>query len=458
MTDAFDRLDDEVAEGARSPVSGITSAMQAGEALATDVLHPDAPEAGATAPAIAGPRREMTSYLLVQASWFAAFGLQMVLFPHLIVNVLQENAARLGLAQMALSLPSLVFILFGGVLAERADGRVLLIVLHGVAAIPPALLAWWALDEQVAFGVLIAYALVMGTVGAFMMPARDAILNEVVARRSAAGSRLTLQQGVALASLTQFGAQIIGLGLGGFAGRVDESVLLGVQAAVVGIGALAALMLGRGQMVRTGRKGLGAAFGDIADGFRAVAGNSLLWPMTMSMVGVGVFVIGSFLVVLPIINRDVYGLGADGIRNMFITFWFGAFVSSVALSRFRGVKRPGRVLLIAQLLGSLCILFLVRQVPYPLFLTVVFVWGLAAGVSITLSRTIVQEAAPPAQLARVLSIYQLGFMGGAPIGAALMGFIAATFGAAVTPLVPALGMTVIIVWLAFGSPLWRLRR
>ena len=65
-----------------------------------------------------------------------------------------------------------------------------------------------------------------------------------------------------------------------------------------------------------------------------------------------------------------------------------------------------------------------------------FVWGLAAGISIMMSRTIVQAAAPPHLLARVLSIYQLGFMGGAPLGAALMGVVADAAGPQLVILVP----------------------
>ena len=66
MSDSFDALDDEIAEGARSPVSGVSSALAAGEALTSaeqkHVIF------------------ELPAYLIVQMSWFTAFGLQMVVF------------------------------------------------------------------------------------------------------------------------------------------------------------------------------------------------------------------------------------------------------------------------------------------------------------------------------------------------------------------------------------------
>lgn len=440
----LDKLDEEIAEGAASPVTGVLSSVTAGEALT----------------AVGGRRRamvELPAYLFVQIAWFTAFGLQTVLFPYMLKNILGVSGTMLGVAQMALAAPSVVFILLGGVVAERADGRSLLFIFHLLASLPAVALAFAMRTEGLEYWMMLAYAVAMGTIGAFMMPARDAILNEVVERRRGAGSAMTLQQGVAFATLAQFAAQIVGLWIGGFANWSGVWPLLGVQAIIVALGAIAAIFLDRGRMVQTGRKGAGAVFGDILDGMRCVRANPILLSMVMSMFGVGVFVIGAFLVILPIINADVYGFESGGLRNIFVTFWAGAFCSSVAISRFRNLKRPGRILLAAQFIGSAGILFLTTHTPYPLFIALVFVWGLAAGVSIMMSRSIVQAAAPPHMLARVLSIYQLGFMGGAPLGAALMGVVADRAGPQLVILVPSIGMLAMIVWMTFFTPIWRMK-
>jgi MFS family permease len=326
-----------------------------------------------------------------------------------------------------------------------------------MAALPALALAIAAQGAGLEYWMLLTYAISMGTIGAFMMPARDAILNEVVERRRDAGSSITLQQGVAFATLAQFAAQIVGLWIGGFASWRGVWPLLAVQAGIVAAGAIAAIFLDRGRMVQTGRTGIGAVFGDIADGMRCVRTNPVLVSMVASMFGVGVFVIGAFLVILPIINADIYRNESGGLRNIFVTFWAGAFCSSIAMSRFKRLKRPGRILLMAQLIGSVGMFLLVGVVPYPAFITLVFIWGLASGISIMMSRSIVQAAAPPHLLARVLSIYQLGFMGGAPIGAALMGVLADAFGPRLVVLAPATGMVAMIVWLYVFTPIWRIR-
>jgi MFS family permease len=443
LTNPLDKLDEEIAEGAHSPVSGVVTSVTAGEVLTS-----------------VGRRRvlvELPAYLLVQIAWFTAFGLQTVLFPYVLKNQLGVSGTLLGLAQMALAAPSVAFILLGGVVAERAEGRSLLVLFHLMAALPALALAIAAQGAGLEYWMLLTYAISMGTIGAFMMPARDAILNEVVERRRDAGSSITLQQGVAFATLAQFAAQIVGLWIGGFASWRGVWPLLAVQAGIVAAGAIAAIFLDRGRMVQTGRTGIGAVFGDIADGMRCVRKNPVLVSMVASMFGVGVFVIGAFLVILPIINADIYRNESGGLRNIFVTFWAGAFCSSIAMSRFKRLKRPGRILLMAQLIGSVGMFLLVGVVPYPAFITLVFIWGLASGISIMMSRSIVQAAAPPHLLARVLSIYQLGFMGGAPIGAALMGVLADAFGPRLVVLVPATGMVAMIVWLYVFTPIWRIR-
>ena len=450
----------------QSPVSGIETSMGAGREFFEQATH------AGTQRVYRNVLRELPAYLFVQTSWFMAFGLQMVLFPYLITNKLGLGGIELGLANMALSAPSVIFLLLGGVVAERASGKPLLMLLHLMAALPPMMLAFALWHGNLTYPLMLAYGIAMGTVGAFMMPARDSILNEVVERRMRVGSGVTLQQGIAFATVAQFAAQILGLILAGYAdkatrmpdflggfiiGPIDSWRLLAIQGAVVAAGVLGALLLAHGRRVKTGRSGITAAFGDIADGFRAVRADPRLWSMTVLMFGVGIFVIGSFLVVLPIINRDIYGLQSDGIRDMFVTFWFGAFVSSVALSVFRNVKRPGRLLLAAQLIGSLAILLVLNNIPHWGFLMVVFVWGLAAGVSIATSRSIVQDAAPKDQLARVLSIYQLGFMAGAPFGAFVMGTLTDLIGPHLVAIVPASGMTLLIIWMILSTPIWNMK-
>ena len=455
-----------------SPVSGVNSAMGAGAGASLFLTS----RSKFVQRIKRRVKRELPAYLCIQFTWFMSFGLQLVLLPHLILSEqhLGLDGKALGLANFALAIPSVIFILLGGVVAERADGKKLLMVLHLLAALPPLSLGFALMNGNLEYSYMIVYGLALGMVGAFMMPARDAIVNEVVERRIRTGSGISRQLGVTLATMAQFVAQIAGLIIAGYAdkatalpswlggamiGPIASWRLLILQGLVVAAGSIFALMIARGRKVKTGRSGKTAAVRDILDGFKTVKSDPRLWGMSLLMLGVGVFVMGSFLVVLPKINRDVYQLDADGLRDMFVTFWLGAFVASVALSAFKYIKRQGRVLLIAQFLGCMLILVLLWTPPHWVFLMVVFVWGIAAGISIAMSRSIVQDAAPKEKLARALSIYQLGFMAGMPIGAAIMGFLADLYPTEPQRIafVPALGMGILIIWMARCTPVWNLK-
>lgn len=447
MSDAFDALDDDVARGPVHPMIGVADPAPA-------IQH--APEPRTEAQRLRAGW-EFPAYLIVQASWFAGFGLQMVLFSFLATQILHVSPQLFGVAQISLTAPSIFLILFGGVLAERAEGRLLLLSLHAMASLPALALAFVVHGPGFAFWMMLAYGVVMGSIGAFMMPARDAILNEVIFRRQAMGSPLSLQQGVAIASLAQFAAQLGGLFLGGMAGSAGVSSLLVAQSAILASGAIAALFLCSARVLPRATEPARNPFRAIAESFGVVRQSPVIGPMILSTFGIGVFVIGSFLVILPIFSRDVYKGGSGFLSLIFVTFWLGAFFSALAMTRFRHLRRPGVVMLLAQGFGALCMLVLTLELSAARFLGLCFVWGLAAGISITVSRAIVQTAAPKAHLARVLAVYQLGFMGGAPIGAGIAGLAVQHWGIYVAPWLPAIGLMGIVLILALGTPIRKLQ-
>jgi MFS family permease len=63
---------------------------------------------------------------------------------------------------------------------------------------------------------------------------------------------------------------------------------------------------------------------------------------------------------------------------------------------------------------------------------------------INASRTLVQEEAPPDQRGRVLSVYQLGFIGGGPLGAATAGLVAGSVGPLMTLRIFGAGMLLLV--------------
>jgi MFS family permease len=384
-------------------------------------------------------------YLAGTSSWFASSGMQTIVFPWLVTVVLHEPAARVGIAQMSLMAPSIFLMLLGGAVADRADCRRLLVRGHLVAALPPLLLGAAIAGGWLAYGGLIAYALAVGTTGAFVMPARDAMLTRV-----AAGG---LGRAVAVMTATQFAAQLVGIAVGGSAGTIGAPALLLLQAALLAFGGIAARRLPAAPPMAgaAARSRLGA----MRDGLRAAAESSILVPVLIANLAVGVLYVGAFLVILPLVVRDVYGGGSAQLSLVSLGFWGGTIGSTLVQIRLGALRRPGRAIVVALFLGAGVLAAMAWPSPFPAFVALCLVWGLGAGVVMTQARTLVQSAAPETHRARILSLFQLGLMGGAPVGALLIGYLAALTGPRGAAVYPATCMLLVLAGLLLRSRLWQ---
>jgi MFS family permease len=142
-------------------------------------------------------------YLAGLGSWFVPLGIQMVLFSWLAAIVLHMDAFAVGIAQVALMAPGIVFLPLGGLVADRGNPRRLLLLYHFLYAVPPLVLGGMLAIGGLSYPLLIAYGLAAGSIGAFAVPTRDALLPAV--------ARGNLPRAVALATALQFMGQLIGI-------------------------------------------------------------------------------------------------------------------------------------------------------------------------------------------------------------------------------------------------------
>ncbi len=261
-----------------------------------------------------------------------------------------------------------------------------------------------------------------------------------------------------MTTAVQIGAQIAGILVARSAGTAPAPYIA-LQALVLTLGALVSLGL-KAPKPTGHERTLEGAFRDIREGVVYCFKNPVMAPMLISAAYVGVFIIGSFQVLFPLIIRDAYG-GSDQIQAgrlgaLFATFWGASFVSAVILSRAKPLRYPGRALIVSHLIGAVVLFSFAFHKPFLAFASLVAIWGLAAGVAISQSRTITQGAAEPRYLGRVLAVYSMGFMGGAPLGSALVGVAASAMGPRLAAILPAACLAVAAIALATLTPLWRL--
>lgn len=394
-------------------------------------------------------------FMVGQASWFSAFGLQAVLFPFLIVNILLQGPERIGLAQTALMAPSLLLMMLGGAVADASDLRRLLMYLQLLAALPPLLLGATILLYGPSYTALIAYAVAYGSMQAFILPARDAMLHRV------AGA--DMQRAVTTATALQFASQIVGFVVGAGAKILGAPGLLLAQAVLLASGALATRRLPPAAPIRdpsgvpAGRSA-GARLKDVVGGVSEVWGSARLRPVVLLMSGVGMFFISVFMVLLPVMVRDIYHGSSGSLALINGAFVMGTITSTVVLMRRSAVVRQGRAMVLALIGGASLVATFSLELLQPQFYAHIYIFGCGAGIVMSIGRTIVQESARPSHRARIMAVYNLSFLGAAPIGAFCLGHIAAAIGVLQAALVCATGMACLLILMLAFTPVWRLQR
>jgi MFS family permease len=156
---------------------------------------------------------------------------------------------------------------------------------------------------------------------------------------------------------------------------------------------------------------------------------------------VGIFFMGPFMVVLPLLVRDHFGGDVAQLSLLGAGFPGGIILGSMLLLARGGLRRKGRAQIFSLFAGSAALASIALGLTLAGTFAAVFVWGVSASVFMNAGRTLFQAAAPPTHRGRVLSIYALGFMGSAPLGALLSGFLADAAGPLATCAICALAMT-----------------
>jgi MFS family permease len=389
-------------------------------------------------------------YLAGAGAWFLAFGIQMVMFSYLVTTELHGSEMQIALAQASLTIVSMALLLLGGTVADRADARRVLILCHTAALIPATALAAIIWFGALRYEWLIVYGLAMGAITAFTIPAREALMGDVIGN-----DRTRIQRAVTTTIGITFLLQIVGMLTARFAAQVGAAPIILIQTAAQLVGLYTAYRLYPSTRHSDhGQADGGSAVDHILEGLREVASSPVLLPINVLTLAIGVLFIGAFMVLLPLILRSEFGASVQQISTLQASFWTGSIVASIVISRIGNIVNRGRLIIGAVSTGTVILVVMSFKGPLILLYALVFIWGCGAGVMMSMSRTTVQEHAPPAHRARILSIYQLGFTGGMSIGALLTGIYATALGPREATLVPAAVMALVILYLVTRTKLW----
>lgn len=336
-----------------------------------------------------------------------------------LVLELTDSAFMLGLVGFMATLPMLVLLLVGGVYADRVNRRRLLIGMMAVMMASAATLAVLTALDVVSVWHVALLAFMTGCALAMAAPAYQAFVHDLVGRD-------LLQNAIALNS-TQFNlSRIIGPSLAGLAvGAVGLAGSFGLNA-VSFLAAIGALLLVKAGRARA--KNPPPLWQSLVEGFAYARARPRIQALLLLTALMSILAM-PYATLLPIVARDVLGLGADGLGYLFAAGGVGAVAGALALA-VMGRRGPwglprGLYLLGCVLLAGLATAALgLARSPLVAGATLVAL-SFAATSSIALMNTLLQELVDDDMRGRVMGMYGLAFMGTFPIGNLLAGTLAA---------------------------------
>ncbi|MFE5890791.1 MFS transporter [Streptomyces sp. NPDC056468] len=326
------------------------------------------------------------------------------------------GAGRLSLVVACQALPQLVFVLAGGVIADRMSRSGLMVLADAVGAGAYAGLAAMVLTGHAPLVAMCLLAVAAGTATALFAPAMDGLVPLIVPADR-------LQRANGLLRMGTNSSLLLGLALSGVTvALVGAGWALALNAAsfVVSAALIAPLRVA----VRPRKRASGWA--DLREGWQEFASRQWLW-VVVSQYAVVVAALNANVGVLGPLTAEQHLGGARAWSVIVGAQAVGTIAGAGLAARVR-VKRPILVGVLCTFPAALPIALLSAEAPVWLIATAMFGAGIASDVFGVLWATTIQREIPERALSRVSSYDWFGSLAFAPLGLLVAGPVAAAVG------------------------------
>jgi hypothetical protein len=330
---------------------------------------------------------------------------------------LTGSKADVGYVLAARSIPQVLFLLVGGIWADRFPRDLVMVGSNIVSGLTQGAVAFLLLSGRAQVWQLMALAALNGLSSAFFFPAAIGIVPETVPKRM-------LQSANAVLSLGSNATFIGGAALGGL---VVAATSPGVAIAVDSVSFfLAALFLGLVRLPRSLRMEASNFMAELAVGWREFISRKWLWAIVLQFGFVNAITSGTEGVLGPSIAKE--HLGGPAAWGFILTAEsLGLIAGGLILLRIR----PQRLLLAATLGFLLTIpllLGLAGPLPFSALVALAFLAGIGIETFSILWETTIQQEIPQEKLSRVSSYDALGSFALIPLGFAIAGPVSVVLG------------------------------
>lgn len=359
----------------------------------------------------------------------------------------QQKGIALGAVGLVRVIPIIVFSMISGVVADAWDRRRLMLATQTAAALLAMVLAALTARGLTTLWVLYSLAAMSSAVGAFDLPARQALVPTLVPREH-------LPNAISLNTIMVQAASIAGPGLGGL---LIASAGLGwvylLNAVSFGCVLLALLLM---RDVPRREPSAGGLREDVSwhaalEGLRFVFSSPLI-RSTMLLDFVATF-FSSAVALLPIYAQDILFVGPQGYGWLYAAPAAGAVLMSALMVVLTDrIRRRGPVLLWAVAIYGVATIGFGLSRSFWVSFAFLALTGVADTVSMVIRSVVRQLETPDRLRGRMTGVNMVFFMGGPQLGELEAGAVAQWLGATVSVVSGGIGCVLATIWIAAKTP------
>lgn len=327
---------------------------------------------------------------------------------------LTNNAFLVGVVAAAGSFPVLLLSLYGGVIADRRSKLRIVIVCQALLLVEAAALWWFTWSGHINFHWLLALTTIGGIISAFEIPARQAMIVELVSRED-------LVDAIALNSGGFNLARIVGPSIAAvILAKFGLAWCFGINA-VSYFAVLASL--GRIRLPAwTPVVHLVSPYEQLKQGLSYIRSSRSVSGL-MGVIAIYSIFGFQYLTMMPVVARDVLHTGASGYGLLLTFVGIGALTGALSLAGLGGRIRRGRLFnATAYAFAGLTILFSLTRSVHMAAVVLLFL-GLTMLINGALANGILQSVVPDELRGRVMATYVFVYVGFTPIGSLIAGTV-----------------------------------
>ena len=353
-----------------------------------------------------------------------------------IVYTSTHSAFMLGVTLFAGQFPSFLLGLFGGVVSDRYDRFRVLLFTQIASLVQAICLAALILFGHYEVWELILLAALLGSINAFDVPARQALVYEMVEDKN------DLPNALALNSSMVNLARLIGPAMAGIVlEKLGAGVCFLLNAASF-VAVIISLLRMKLPAYRQGNRD-NKVGGDLKAGLTYLRETPSISKVILMLAGMSFLVI-PYVTLLPIYAKVIFKGNAStfGYINSFIGL--GAVSGALFLASQGPAVDRKKILWVNTLLFGLGLIGFSYTTSFPLAMLFAAVAGFGMMAQTTITNTIIQTTVTPAMRGRVISYFAMAYFGMQPMGSLVVGALSQYIGAPNTMLIEGLCALIIV--------------